>query len=70
MIKNGVLDCVLKKQEFQWIFDAKTQRLDFVENEFGRCPVWVVTKFDEKWVPEWSPKIIKIEPLGAHGHVF
>ena len=24
-----------------------------------------VTKFDEKWVPKWSQKVIKIEPLGA-----
>ena len=29
----------------------------------------MVTKFDEKMMPKWSPQIIKIEPLGAHGRV-
>ena len=39
MRRNGVLDRVLKKHEFQWIFDAKVQGPDLVKNEFGRWPV-------------------------------
>ena len=30
MRKNGVLNCVLTKLEFQWIFDAKIQGPDLV----------------------------------------
>ena len=30
----------------------------------------MVTKIDENWVPEWSQKVIKIEPLGLHGCFF
>ena len=37
--KNGVLDRVFKKHEFQWTFDAKIERPDFVKNEFGRSHV-------------------------------
>ena len=39
MCKNGVLDRVLKKHEFQWIFGAKIQGPDLVKNEFGRLHV-------------------------------
>ena len=38
--KNGLLDRVLKKQEFQLTFDAKIQGPDLVKNELGR---WYVT---------------------------
>ena len=30
----------------------------------------MVTKFDEKWMPQWSQQVIKIEPLGANAQVF
>ena len=36
MRKNGVLDCVLKKHELQWIFDNKILGPDLVKNELGR----------------------------------
>ena len=36
MRKNGVLDRVMKKHEFQWIFDAEILGPDLVKNEFGR----------------------------------
>ena len=39
MRKTGVLDRVLKKDEFQWIFDAKIQGPDLVKDGFGRRPV-------------------------------
>ena len=30
----------------------------------------MVTKLDEKMVPEWSHEFMKIKPLGAHGRFF
>ena len=41
MRKNGVLDRVLKKHEFQWIFDAQIQRPDLIKNEFGSLRVTI-----------------------------
>jgi hypothetical protein len=29
-----------------------------------------MTKVDEQWVPKWHQKVIKNEPVGAHGRFF
>ena len=72
MRKNVVLDRDLKKHEFLMDFDAKMGGPKLLKRVFRIShvaieEVWVVTKFNEKWMPRLSRKVIGIEPLGAHG---
>ena len=73
MIKNG--DRFLKKHEFTMDFRCQNERPEMVQIMLyivlvAIQEVWVVTKFDEKLVPKWFQKLIKIKPLGAHCRVF
>ena len=72
MMKNEVQECVSKKHEFSWIFDATMRTPEMVKMRFSLHACCNLRGFGGsrnlmKMEAQMAPKTIKIEPLGAQG---